>query len=170
MLTWSSRKGSASRAQKIPGRTSTTSPVFGGAANGNSSVSGMARVDIGSSNSIERRKARRRGRGQPSVRVAPVDAARRIVRMGGGLGEGQHRSEADVAPFEQRAPVGARPARKQVAKARLEGRPSGDVVLSLRIDVRKTELFEQLRIELRLERAERDEPSVGAGVSVVERR
>ena len=84
------------------------------------------------------------------------------------LGEGQRRRETDVAAFEQRAPFRARPAHEEFAEASLQRRPFAHVVLRLRIDVGKAELFEEQRIELRFERADRHVAAVGAEIGVVE--
>src|SRR5271166_3022963 len=90
--------------------------------------------------------------------------------MRGRFGKGKRRSEAGVAAFEQRAPIRARPAQKQVAEARLQRRPLIRLVLRLRIDAGKSELVEEQRVELRLERADRHVAAIGAEIGVVERR
>src|ERR1700733_3268405 len=86
------------------------------------------------------------------------------------LGEAQHRGEAGVAALEQRTPMRARLALEQRAQPRLQRRPSGAIVLRLRVYVRKAELVDQKGVELRLERADGHVLSVGAGVDVIERR
>src|SRR6185312_1963234 len=113
--------GRGKRAQKTPGRTSIVSPGFGGSGLGKTSVSGVARLSIlfflslPRIGSIERQEARRAGGLQLAAGAAPIDAARRIVRMGRGLGESEDRGEAGVAPLEERAPVRAWAAQEQRA-------------------------------------------------------
>src|SRR5580693_3541961 len=120
--------------------------------------------------SFERQEARRHRRLQCAVGAILIDAASLHVRMSCRLDEAQHWGEASVAALEQRAPMCARLAQEQGAQPRFQRRPSGAVVLRLRVDVRKAELIEQHRVELRLERANGNKLSVGAGVDVVERR
>src|SRR5580704_2221662 len=120
--------------------------------------------------SFERQEARRHRRLQCAVGAILIDAASLHVWMSGRLDEAQHWGEASVVALEQGAPMCARPAQERGAQPRFQRRPSGAVVLRLRVDVRKAELIEQYRVELRLERANGDIPSVGAGVDVVERR
>src|SRR5208282_991384 len=126
MLTWSSRNGRGKRAHRTPGRISIASPGFGAVAWGNSIVSGSARLNIvrfltllrsTSPASLEREEARRAGGVQLAAWAERKDAASRIVRMSRSLCEAQHRGEAGVAAFEQRAPMGARTAQEERAEA-----------------------------------------------------
>src|ERR1700733_12901368 len=58
--------------------------------------------------SAERQEPRRAGRLQLAVRSTPIDASRRIVRMGRSLCKAQHWGKARIAALEQRAPMRAR--------------------------------------------------------------
>ena len=118
----------------------------------------------------ERLKARRLGRIDPAVGVHAKDAARGVVRVRRRLGETEDRSEAHVGSLEQGPPLGARPAQEQDAKAFLQRGPCVRVVLRFRVDVGEPQLVEKRRVELRLERADRDIAAVSAKVGVVERR
>jgi hypothetical protein len=70
--------------------------------------------------------------------------------MGGSLGESGPGAKQTALPSTERAnPCSA--GSRQVAEPRLELRPRGPLVLRLRIDIRKTELFEDSRVELRLQ-------------------
>src|SRR3984957_765442 len=120
--------------------------------------------------SFERQEAWRDRRLQCAVGAILIDAASLHVRMSRRLGEAQHWCEASVAALEQRAPMRARLAQEQGAQPCFQRRPGGAIVLRLRVDVRKAELIEQHRVELRLERANGNVLSVGAGVDVVEKR
>src|SRR6202042_889552 len=118
--------------------------------------------------SFERQEARRHRRLQCAVGAILIDAASLHVRMSRRLDEAQHWGEAGVAALEQRAPMCAWLAQEQGAQPRFQRRPSGAVVLRLRVDVRKTELIEQHRVELRLERANGGILSAGTGEDGVE--
>src|ERR1700722_1475283 len=120
--------------------------------------------------SFERQEARRHRRLQCAVGAILIDAAGLHVRMSGRLDKAQHWGEASVTALEQRAPMRARLAQEQGAQPGFQRRPGGAVVLRLRVYVRKAELIEQHRVELRLKRANGDILSVGAGEDVVERR
>src|ERR1700722_19837754 len=120
--------------------------------------------------SFERQEAWRDRRLQCAVGAILIDAASLHVRMSCRFGEAQHWCKASVAALEQRAPMRARLAQEQGAQPCLQRRPGGAMVLRLRVDVRKAELIEQHRVELRLERANGNVLSICAGVDVVEKR
>ena len=138
---------------------------------GKTSVSGVARlrhrpfypliVELRPASS-EREEARRGSRFQSTVGVKSIDAARCIVGMSSGFLEAQHRHEARVTAFKKRTPMRAGTAREELTEAGLQRRPSGHIVLGLRIDVTESQPFDEQGIKLRLQRPDRNVPPVGA--------
>ena len=120
------------------------------------------------------------GRACPGVRdsraPAPVAhavgldeaGARAVLRMVRGLFEIEHRGEAGVAAFEQRAPFVARLAGDDRRQPGPQRRPLGAVPLPLEFRVVDAAAFQQQAVELRLDRADRHIFAVGAGIAAVE--
>ena len=83
-------------------------------------------------------------------------AARGVVRVRGGLGHVEDRREADLGAEEQPLPLRARPGAELGREARAQRRPRGGVELGGRVHVVEPHPLEHRRVELRLERADRD--------------
>jgi hypothetical protein len=117
-------------------------------------------------------KARRRGGLDHPVRLQ-IRAARGQVRVARRLGHRQHRRDATVGAREHLRPLGLRPGGETPGEQGAQFRPPRPVVLCRdagRGPVRREQQPDELRVELRFERADRHVPAVGRGVHVVERR
>src|SRR5437667_7223029 len=102
----------------------------------------------------------RRGGGLRKARDVDIGVARLGVWMLRGLGHGEHRREADVGAFHDRAPFIARLGAEDRLEPALELRPGVAVALRRQALARQSGLLEQLLVELRLDRADRDELAV----------
>jgi hypothetical protein len=117
-------------------------------------------------------KARRR-RGLHDAVGLGVRPARGQVRVVWRLGHRQHRRDARVGAREHLRPLGLRPAGETLGEQGAQFRPPGPVVLGRDAGpgaVRREQQPDELRVEPRLERADRHVPAVRRGIHVVERR
>ena len=98
------------------------------------------------------------------------DLSRGHVRMLRRFRHGQDRREADVGAFHDLAPVLARLALEHLCQLLLQRRPGLAVHLRVEIGVGEAGVLAQQRVELRLDRADRDEIAAGAFIDAVEMR
>src|SRR5688572_28063425 len=91
-----------------------------------------------------------------------------VVGMLRGLAEAEDGRDTRIDTREVRGPLVTRPGEEHRGEARAELRPPGAVVAVGDVSDREPEPVEERGVELRLERADRDVPSVGALVHVVE--
>src|SRR5882672_3241391 len=115
-----------------------------------------------------RKSGCRRGLGK--TRDIDIGAARLGVRMLRGFLHGEHRGEADVGALHDRAPFVARLAAEDASQPALELRPRLAVHLRRQVLALQPGLLEQQLVELRLDRAHRDELAVLGLVGAVEMR
>ena len=108
------------------------------------------------------------GRGWTTPAISVKVPAGHVVRMIGGLGQRQDRSEADVGSFEDVAPLVSRFRGDKGRQLLLERGPRAPAHLVVPFLAIQLESLAQLHVELRLYRTERDEPSVAGLVDVVE--
>ena len=81
---------------------------------------------------------------------------------------GQHRREADVGALHDLAPLVARLALEHLRQLFLQRRPGLAVHLRVEVGVGQAGVLAQQRVELRLDRADRDEVAAGAFIDAVE--
>ncbi|OIQ66162.1 hypothetical protein GALL_522720 [mine drainage metagenome] len=81
---------------------------------------------------------------------------------------GQDRREADVGALHDLAPLVAGPGPEDVGQLLFQGRPGRAIHLRVESFVRKTGQLPQQRVELRLDRADRNEFAAGALIDAVE--
>src|ERR1700687_2360404 len=113
------------------------------------------------------RKTRRRG-GLGDAVAVNKDLAGRHVRMIGSLAHGQNRREADVAALHDRAPLVAGSGLEDVYQLLFQCGPCLAIHLMIEIGVREARMLMQQRVELRLDRTNRNEFAAGAFVDAVE--
>src|SRR6266550_1105385 len=113
-----------------------------------------------------RKTWRRRWLGK--ARDIDIGAARLGVRMLRGFLHGEHRGEADVGALHDRAPFVARLAAEDASQPALELRPRLAVHLRRQALALQPGLLEQQLVELRLDRAHRNELAVLGLVGAVE--
>src|SRR5262245_14174459 len=119
--------------------------------------------DLGAAAAEARSRARLRRAGHRHEGVARLD-----VRMLLGLGEREHRREADVAALHDLAPLVAGLALEDGGQPLLHVRPGAAVHLARQRLAREPGLLEQLLVELRLDRADRHVLPVAGLVDLVE--
>src|SRR5690606_26470512 len=91
-------------------------------------------------------------------RLRAIQAVRQVVRIARGLDEIEHRRQAGVALVGDPGPVVARAGGEALLEFPRRFRPGRGFVLLARVDLaREPGDVEQLAIELRFERADRDE-------------
>src|SRR5664279_3928354 len=115
------------------------------------------------------RKAWRRGGLRDAV-AGDKNLARRVMRMIRRLAHGQDRRKADVGTLHDGAPLVARLGLEHVHQFLLERRPCFGVHLLIEAGLRKTGMLPQQRVELRLDRADRNELATRAFIDAVEMR
>src|ERR1700693_3511088 len=116
--------------------------------------------DIGRCRVADRRwRARkpRRWRGLGDAVAGDEGLSRRHVRMLGRLLHGQNRRETDVGAFHDLAPLIPRLGLEDVDQSLLERGPRFAIHLGVEVGVRKAGQIAQQRVELRLDRADRNE-------------
>src|SRR4029079_4142487 len=114
-------------------------------------------------------RAREPRRGWRPSRAAHLRAraARDRVRMQRIFAKREHRDRAGVGAFEYPLPLRTRLAREHAREALAQHRPAGAVVLGGQRLARKSQALQELRIELGLDRAYREESAVARLVGVV---
>src|SRR5476649_1313728 len=112
----------------------------------------------------------RRGGGLREAQHVDIGVARLGVCVLRGLLHGENRCEADVGAFHDRAPFVARLALEHALEPALELRPRLAIHLRRQRLALQAGLLEQQIVELRLDRADRDELAVLGFVGVVEMR
>src|SRR3954447_18060614 len=87
-----------------------------------------------------------------------------------GLSHGQNRRKADVGAFHDVAPLLARPGFENLEQLLLERGPSLAIHLGIEAVIRQPCKLTQQCIELRLDRANRDEVAAGTFIDTLEMR
>src|SRR4051812_2779494 len=118
------------------------------------------------------RRAREARRGRWLCYAVALDKhlARGHVRMIRRFRHGQDRCEADVGAFHDLAPILARLALEDFRQLFLQRRPCLAVHLRVEIGVGEIGMLAQQRVELRFDRADRNEVAAGAFIDAVEMR
>src|SRR5262249_8921027 len=117
-------------------------------------------ADISLLRFADRRRRAREARGGGGLGHAVTldeNLARRHVRMFRRLRHGEDRREADVGAFHDLAPVRARFALEHLGQLLLQRGPGLAVHLRVEVGVGEISMLAQQRIELRLDRTDRDE-------------